>query len=120
MDRVDRSVSWLILGIGVLHCAVTFLLFHGFSESAMWFFSAGLAMMYGAALNLLRIEYAGVARGVLHVCRAANLSLLGFIVVYLAGRGAAAFKNPGAITLVVCVAAATAFSILRRPAASLA
>lgn len=113
MDHVDRLNSWLMFGIGVLHCGVTFFLFSGYSEGAMWFFSAGLAMVYCAALNLLRIRYAAAAAGVRRVSLAVNLSLLVFVLVYVAEAGLKTFRNPAAVLLVLCAVAATTFSARR-------
>lgn len=113
MERLDRITGWLIFGIGMLHCGVTFLLFKGYSDAAMWFFSGGLAMMYSAALNLLRVRYADVAPGLRKVCAAVNFSLLAFIVAYSAGEGARIFWNFGAVTLIICAIAVTAFSLFR-------
>lgn len=112
-DRLDRGTAWLIFAVGVLHCGMTFLLFDHYSEGAMWFFSAGLAMIYCAALNLLRVRYAGVAPGLRAACIAANLSLLAFILVYVVGKGGRSLRNPGVLLFVFCAFAATSFSLFR-------
>jgi hypothetical protein len=117
MDRIDRIVAWVMLGIAALHCVVTFLLHERVNLAALWFFSAGLAMAYCAALNLLRVEYAVVAPGLRVASAAANLTLLAFMLAYVGVRGLRVLRNPGAVVLVLCVALVTAFSLSRRPAA---
>jgi len=115
MERLDRLVAWVLLGFGMLHCGVTFGKYEGFSSEAAWFFAAGLALIYAAAFNLLRVRYAAVAPGIVQVCRVVNLSLLGFVAVNVAGRGVALLRDPGAATLVAAVTLATAFSMFRHP-----
>ena len=117
MNRFDRASAWLLFGIGLLHCSVTFIIAESPTETALWFFSGGLALIYCAVLNLLRVRYAAIAPGLRRACAAVNLSLLAFIFAYLAAQGLAAFRNPGAAVLVACGLAATAFSLFRRPAA---
>lgn len=116
MDRLDSANAWLLCGFGVLHCSVTFIIAASATEAAFWFFSGGLALIYCAALNLLRVRYAAVAPGLRRVCAAANVSLLGFIAAYLLAQGWRAFQNPAAGILTAAALAATAFSLLRRPA----
>jgi hypothetical protein len=114
MERLDRLTACLILGIGVLHCGVTFLLAHGFTDNALWFFSGGLAMIYCGALNLLRVHYARIAPGVRAASLLVNLSMLAFILAYAFLRGPRIARNPGALLLIACAVAATGFS-LRQP-----
>lgn len=116
MERMDRIVASVIFGIGVLHCGVTFVIVEtAGGEVSFWFFSGGLAMIYAATLNLLRVRYAGVAPGLRRACLAVNLSLLSFILAYAASKGMRIFRNPGAVLLVASVLAATAFSMLPFP-----
>ena len=117
MERLDRLNGWLLFAVGVLHCSVTFIIAAAPTETAFWFFSGGLALIYCAALNLLRVRYAAVAPGVRRVTAAVNVSLLAFIFAYLAAQGLGAFRNPGAVVLTASALAATAFSLFHRPAA---
>jgi len=117
MERLDRSNGWLLFAIGILHCSVTFVIAAAPTETAFWFFSGGLALVYCAALNLLRVRYGAIAPGVRRACAAVNLSLLAFVVAYLAAQGLGAFRNPGTGVLTASALAATAFSLFRKPAA---
>ena len=117
MNRFDRASAWLLFGIGLLHCSVTFIIAESPTETALWFFSGGLALIYFAALNLLRVRYAAVAPGLRRVCAAVNLSMVGFIAAFLAAQGFRAFRNPAAAVLTASALAATAFSLFRKPAA---
>jgi hypothetical protein len=113
MLHFDRINSWILLGIGVLHCAMTFVLAGSWNQNAMWFFAAGLALIYAAALNLLRIRYADAAPGVRTVSFAVNLTQLGFILAYAALAGRDILRNPAAVLLMVGVAAAVLLSLPR-------
>jgi hypothetical protein len=113
MLYLDRINSWILLGIGALHCAMTFVLAGSWNQNAMWFFAAGLALIYAAALNLLRIRFAAVAPAVRAVALAVNFSQLAFVLAYAALVGKDIVRNPAAVLLIVSVGAATVFSIPR-------
>lgn len=115
MERLDRLTGWLMFAVGLLHCSVTFIIAASPTETAFWFFSGGLALIYCAALNLLRVRYAAMAPGLRRVCAAVNVSMLAFIFAYLAAQRA--FRNPGAVVVTASALAATAFSLFRRPSA---
>jgi len=117
MERLDRLTGWLMFAVGVLHCSVTFIIAASPTETAFWFFSGGLALIYCAALNLLRVRYAAMAPGLRRVCAGVNVSMLVFIAAFLAAQGFRAFRNPAAVVLAASALAATAFSLFRRPSA---
>jgi hypothetical protein len=55
MKTLDRAFAWIILLLGCTHCIVTFVVHKSLAMEAIWFFSGGLAMIFGALLNLVRI-----------------------------------------------------------------
>lgn len=108
--RLDRLVAWLIVGMGALHLGVTPLRYPRINASAMWFASAGLALIFLGAFNLLRNRYAIVAPGLRGVCVAANLSFGLFCVAMLVVTGASTLR-PHEFFLLALVFAATLFSL---------
>ena len=61
--------------------AATFGLFDRLSTQAIWFFSGGLLMVLGAAVNLLNRSYGHVAPGLVLVCGGANVVITAVAVV---------------------------------------
>ena len=55
MKTTDRICAWIVLLLGCVHCAVTFVLHKTFTVEAIWFVSGGLVLIFGALLNLVRI-----------------------------------------------------------------
>ena len=55
MKLVDRILAWVLLVLGCVHCAVTFVVHKTFTVEAIWFVSGGLVLIFGALLNLVRI-----------------------------------------------------------------
>ncbi len=114
-DSTDRVVAWAIGGIGLLHIGVTPLAYPGWTMSAMWFASGGLAMVFLAMLNLLRNRYARVAPGLRWVCAAANIMLAVFCAAVMAAMPGGAARIPQGIILMTLVLAATVFSLKKPP-----
>jgi hypothetical protein len=111
----DSVVAWLIFGVGIVHCFATAVLFKGLRMPAVWFFGSGLALLYVAALNLLRIRYDTVASGVRAVCVVGNSVMMVFVIIV--GATMSLRRNPQAVLFIALIVAATALSILRRPQA---
>ena len=55
MKATDRVFAWVLLLLGCIHCAGTFVVFKTLSLEAIWFITGGLAMIFGALLNLVRV-----------------------------------------------------------------
>lgn len=55
MKTADRIFAWIVLLLGCVHCAVTFVVHKTFTVEAIWFVSGGLVLIFGALLNLVRI-----------------------------------------------------------------
>jgi hypothetical protein len=109
---MDRIVAWVLVAFGLMHLALTGKAHPHLGINAIWFASGGLLMMTIAALNLLRVAYGSVARGVHAVSVVANLVLLlmlAAIAARLPIRG-----NPQIVVGLVLVVLLTAFSIFGR------
>jgi hypothetical protein len=109
MKLLDRSVGGFLAGLGLAHIGATFMIYPHWNQAAMWFMSAGLALMYIGALNLLRRQYGAIAPGLRWTCAAANLAMAGFLVAFLAVSRRVP-KDAGSILLLTVIATATAFS----------
>lgn len=115
MKTFDYIIAWLIFGVGIVHCLATMVYFKQFRMPALWFLGSGLALLYVAALNLLRIRYDAAASGLRRVCIVGNLVML--IFVLMVGATMSLRLNPQVVLFIALIAAATACSILRRPQA---
>ena len=111
MRILDWIFAVILCALGVLHCVLTPFITRGFTLSALWFFSAGLALMYGGMLNLLRLR--GPASPLLRLfALIANASMLGVALAF-------AFKvrlahDPQGIVLIVVLAGEFLFSLRKR------
>jgi hypothetical protein len=80
--------------------------------NAIWFASGGLLMITIGALNLLRVAYSSVAKGVYVVSVIANIVLL-LLMLFIATR-VPMRSNPQVLVGLIFAALLTAFSVLRR------
>jgi fatty acid desaturase len=48
--------TYLVIALGVIHILFTTVAYSGFSINAMWFFAAGLAMVFAGFLNIAFIR----------------------------------------------------------------
>jgi hypothetical protein len=112
MRTIDRIVAWLLMVFGLIHLALTGKVHPHLEINAIWFVSGGLLIMTIAALNLLRVAYGSIARGV-HV-----LSVIGNLVLLFLLAAIATLLpihgNPQIVVGFLLVVPLTAFSILRR------
>jgi hypothetical protein len=98
----------LIILLGVVHVAATFMLFDGLTGRAVWFASGGVAIVLTGLLNLLNRAYGAAARGVRWTAIGANAVMTVFAA--LAGRAGAA-SGVQLVLIVGLMAAATLVSI---------
>jgi hypothetical protein len=110
-----KIVDWLcaivLLVLGVVHCAVTPVNYRPFSLAAVWFFGAGLALIFAGMLNVLRLK--GPWSPLLHAfCSLANASLLLFAVLFSLKVNLA--QNPQGVVLLIALVGEFLFSLTRR------
>jgi hypothetical protein len=76
MKTLDRVFAWVLLVLGGLHTAGSVVLMSkNLSLNSAWFFSGGLAVIFCAFLNLIRV-YRAPDRLVAKISSVANLLLL--------------------------------------------
>jgi hypothetical protein len=112
LRTLDIVIGWLLIAFGALHLSLTRKVHPNIDINAVWFASGGLMIIAIGALNLLRVAYGSVAKGVQVVSVIANIVLLAlmlFIATLLPLRG-----NPQVLIGLILTALLTAFSLLRR------
>src|SRR5438477_12756909 len=111
MRKLDIIIGWLLIAFGVVHISFTRRVHPKVGIEAIWFVSGGLLMITIGALNLLRVAYSSVAKGVSVVSVIANLVLVVlmlFIATLLPMR-----NNPQVFVGLILATMLTAFSVLR-------
>ena len=112
MRRLDILVGWLLIAFGAVHTSLTRRIHPDIGIDAVWFASGGLLMVAIGALNLLRVAYSSVARGVHLVSVGANIVLL-LLMLFIATR-VPMRSNPQVLVGLILAVLLTAFSVLRR------
>ena len=59
MKKLDSIFAWILLLLGCIHCAAAFVAYKSVTLEAVWFITGGLAMIFGALLNMVRIARPG-------------------------------------------------------------
>ncbi len=109
MRRLYVVLAVLIVLLGLVHIAATFLLFEGLTGRAVWFASGGVAIVLTGLLNLLNRTYGSAAPGLRWTAIGANAVMTVF--AGLAGiAGAAAGLQ--IVLIVGLMMAATLVSML--------
>jgi len=111
MKTTDRVFAWVLLLLGCIHCAGTFVAFRTLSLEAIWFVTGGLAMIFGALLNLVRVARPD-DRLPARASALANLLLFAVFVAVVPWLLRHELKeNPQVIVVAVTVAAEFVFSL---------
>jgi hypothetical protein len=111
---LDIIISWLLIAFGLLHASLTRKVHPDLDINAIWFASGGLLIVAIAVLNLLRVAYGSIAKGVWVVSVVANFVLL--LLTLLIATRLPLRTNPQVVVGVALAALLTAFSVLRRGA----
>ena len=112
MRTLDIIIGWLLIAFGVVHISLTRRVHPDIDINAIWFASGGLLMITIGALNLLRVAYSSVAKGVYVVSVIANIVLL-LLMLFIATR-VPMRSNPQVLVGLILAGLLTAFSVLRR------
>ena len=113
MKMTDRIFASVLLVLGCTHCAVTFVVHKSLSIEAIWFFSGGLAVIFGALLNLLRTARPD-DRLTARISALANLLLFAVFVIALPWLVHRELRqNPQVIVVAIAVVAEFGFSLLQ-------
>ena len=106
---LDAAGAWGLLLFGCLHNFVGAPhLFHAISDSLFWFVSAGLALWYSGAVNLVR--QSARSRFAVWTAVPVNLTLLAFVTAF--GLHSGAIARPDGLLLVAIAAIETIFSLV--------
>jgi hypothetical protein len=115
MKTLDRILTWTLLALGSLHTAVgVALMSKTLSLNSVWFFGGGLAVIFGAFLNLVR-SYRPPDKLVLRTSALANLLLLVLAVILMWMVRHGLKQNPQVIVFIALVAAELLFSVKQFP-----
>ena len=112
MRKIDVVVAWLLIALGAVHVWLTAKFDPNLGLNAIWFASGGLLIITIGALNLLRVAYTNVAKGVYIVSAIANVVLL-TLMVWMAIR-VPIRGNPQIVVGLILAGLLTGFSVLRR------
>ncbi len=110
MKIADRTFAWILMLLGFTHLSVTFFVYKTLTIDAIWFFSGGLAMMFGAQLNLVRSHRPGDRLPAM-MSVLANLGLMVFVAASLWVLRALLVRFPQVIVTALAIGALTLFSI---------
>jgi hypothetical protein len=110
MRTLYAIVGGLIVLLGLVHFAATFLIFDALNSRAIWFASGGLAIVLTGLLNLLNRTYGSGAPGVRWTAIGANVAMTGLA---LAAGIAGAASGVQLVIIVGLMAAATLLSLRR-------
>ncbi len=78
MKTLYKISTFLILALGIVHISATPVFFRSATESAMWFISGGLMMVFISFFNFILMKSASGERSVRLLCHIANLAGLIF------------------------------------------
>src|SRR5262249_55994604 len=111
MRATERICGWVVVVLGCVDCAMTFVGHKTITIETIWFFSGGLVMIFGALLNLVRVARPD-DRLAARASALANLLLFAVFaaaVPWLLHRELK--QNPQVIALAIAVAAEFGFSL---------
>jgi len=110
---LDILTGWMLIALGTVHVALTRTVNPDMGIHAIWFASGGLLMIAIGALNLLRVTYSRVARGVQVVSVIANIVLVLLMLSFAALLPIQ--SNPQILLGLILAVLLAGFSLLRRP-----
>ncbi len=109
LSTAHKFLTGIIIALGVLHVLVTFFDYDGFSVNALWFASAGVAIILAGFLNVILLRDIGKDRVVWLLCLITNLIFaVMFILALLILPQPQVFVGAGLFI------AATFFSLIRQ------
>src|ERR1700730_13855967 len=112
MTFLDRLGAGMLFVLAIVDCLLVPRTYTG----RIWIFGNGLAFLFTAMLNLLRIRNGRGVRGLKLSCLTANVTMLVFVIALLASIGKSRTLQHPQITVVgALLLAETAFSLRRDP-----
>jgi len=108
LKTAHKILTGIIIALGVLHVLVTFHDYDSFTVRALWFASAGVAIILAGFLNIILLRDVGKDRVVWMLCLITNLIFaVMFVVALLVLPQPQVFVGAGLFI------AATLFSLIR-------
>jgi hypothetical protein len=108
MKLLDRLCAGILFVLAIIDCVLVPRAYTG----RIWIFGTGLALLFTAMLNWLRIRNAGDVRGLRLFCITANITMVVFAASLMASIGRArSLANPQVPFLGVLLVIETVFSL---------
>lgn len=81
MKTIHKVSTWVLIGLGILHTALTPLFYSSLTEDALWFAGTGLGFLFLGLFNLAALRMPAA----LNLCLTANLigSVFGILIVVI-------------------------------------
>ena len=112
MKLFDRVCAGILFVLAIVDCLLVPRTYTG----RIWIFGTGLALLFTAMLNLLRLRNASEVQGLKLFCITANVTMLGFATALIVSIGKARTLQHPQISLVgALLLAETAFSLGGNP-----
>ena len=108
MKVLDRICAATLIGLAMLDCLLVPRTYTG----RLWIFGTGLALLFSAMLNALRIRNNEFVKGLKVFCVTANLAMLLFAIALMASIGKSrTLANPQVPLVGALLLAESAFSL---------
>ena len=112
MNKAETILAWVLIALGVMQWIATPVFFKTAEEPAFWFFGGGITLAVVGAMNLLRLRYARVARGLVLVSVGSNVAVALFWVAMGCALAYKFNRYPAAYIALALIAAAGVLSIV--------
>ena len=107
----DRLCAGVLFVLAIMDCLLVPRTYTG----RIWIFGTGLALLFNAMLNVLRIRNSGPVKGLRVFCITANLIMLVFAIALMASIGRSrTLANPQVPLVATLVLVETVFSLEKR------
>ena len=108
LKTAHKILTGVIIALGILHVLVTFHDYDSFSIRALWFASAGVAIILAGFLNIIRLRDAGKDPVVWALCLITNLMFAVMFILALV-----VLSQPQVFVGAGLFVAATLFSLIK-------
>lgn len=110
MKTLDRVFAWLLVAVGLLHTGVSMVLMsRNLNPASIWFFAGGLAVIFGAFLNLIRSHRPDKLIAVVAVIANLLLVVLGILLYWIVRHDLK--RNPQVAVFLLLAAVELLFSL---------
>ena len=112
MTFLDRLCAGMLFVLAIVDCLLVPRTYTG----RIWIFGTGLALLFTAMLNVLRVRNGRGVRGLKLSCLTANVTMLVFVIAVMASIGKSrTLQHPQMTVVGALLLAETAFSLRRNP-----